>query len=79
MTTQIAVRLADETVGYLDAQVAAGRAASRAALISRLVARDARRQRALDDIEVMRAAGRAGYPDLADVAEATARRRIDLD
>ena len=65
--------------GSIDAEVAAGRANSRAELIGRLLAREVRRQRALGDIEVMKRAGAAGYPDLEGVARATSRRRLDLD
>ncbi len=79
MTIQIAVRLHDDMVSYLDAQVASGRARSRAQLIGYLVAREARRQRAVEDIEIMKRAGAMGYPDLAGIAEATAYRPLDLD
>lgn len=77
MSTQIAVRLPDEQVAYIDAEVAAGRASSRADLIDRLLAKERRRQRALEDLEKMRAAGLAGNPDLAGIPAATADRRID--
>ena len=50
MSTQIAVRLPDELVAYVDRAVAAGRVKSRAELVARLIARDARRQRAEDDL-----------------------------
>lgn len=76
MSIQIAVRLPDEQVAFLDAEVAAGRATSRADLIERLLAQERRRARALADLEKLRAAGLAGNPDLADVAAATADRRI---
>jgi Arc/MetJ-type ribon-helix-helix transcriptional regulator len=79
MTTQIAVRLPDEQVQFLDAQIAAGRAASRAELIARLLAREVRRQRALADIERMRAAGVVGNPDLEGLAELAGHRALDLD
>jgi metal-responsive CopG/Arc/MetJ family transcriptional regulator len=78
MSTQIAVRLQDDAVHYLDSQVAEGKAASRADLIDRLIDRERRRQRDLNDLEIMRKAGFAGYPDLAGVAEATSRRPLDL-
>lgn len=50
MSTQIAVRLPDELVAYVDQAVAAGRVSSRAELVRRLIARDARRQRAEEDL-----------------------------
>ncbi|MCI6585145.1 MAG: ribbon-helix-helix protein, CopG family [Mobiluncus porci] len=43
MTTQIAVRLPDEAVAFIDAEVKAGRAKSRAKFIERLLA-SARRE-----------------------------------
>lgn len=57
MSIQIAVRLPDELVAYVDQAVAAGRVKSRAELVSRLIARDARRQRAEDDLQRLMAAG----------------------
>ena len=51
MSTQIAVRLPDELVAYVDRAVAGGRVKSRAELVSRLIARDARRQRAEEDLQ----------------------------
>jgi Arc/MetJ-type ribon-helix-helix transcriptional regulator len=78
MSTQIAIRLPDEQVAYIDSQVAAGRASSRADLIARLVVRERRRLRALDDIETLKAAGLAGNPDLAEVPAATSRRPLEI-
>lgn len=57
MSTQIAVRLPDELVAYVDSAVASGRVKSRAELVSRLIARDARRQRAEDDLQLLIKAG----------------------
>lgn len=51
VSTQIAVRLPDELVAYIDKAVAAGRVKSRAELVARLIARDARRQRAEEDLQ----------------------------
>jgi Arc/MetJ-type ribon-helix-helix transcriptional regulator len=79
MSRQIAVRLPDEQVAYIDSQVAAGHASSRADLITKLVARERRRQRALDDIEKLTAAGLTGNPELAGVPGATSRRPLDFD
>lgn len=79
MSTQIAVRLDDSLVAFVDAQVAAGAAPSRAALINRLLSREARRQRALQDIETMKRLGVNGYPDLEGIASVTARRPLALD
>ena len=72
MSTQIAVRLPDELVAYVDQAVAAGRVKSRAELVSRLIARDARRQRAEDDLQRLIDAGALNGPDALAMAKATA-------
>ena len=54
MTMQIAIRLPDELVEFVDQMVSTGAATSRAALIARLVERERRRQRALQDLEIIR-------------------------
>lgn len=66
MSTQIAVRLSDEVVAFLDASVKSGVAPSRAALVARAVEREMRRQRAEGDVAILRAAGRAA-DDLDDL------------
>lgn len=77
MSTQIAVRLPEEMVAFLDKAVASGRAASRAALISAAVEREMRRQAAEADAAILRNKGAAddldtlvtwttGHIDLAD-------------
>ncbi|MDP9181395.1 MAG: ribbon-helix-helix domain-containing protein [Actinomycetota bacterium] len=57
MSIQIAVRLPDALVAYVDQAVAAGRVRSRAELVARLIARDARRQRAEEDLQRLIDAG----------------------
>lgn len=57
VSTQIAVRRPAEPVADVDAAVASGRVRSRADLVSRLIARDARRQRAEDDLQRLLEAG----------------------
>ena len=57
MSTQIAVRLPDEMVIFLDQAVAQGRAASRAALVSTALEREMRRQAAERDAEILRKRG----------------------
>lgn len=57
MSTQIAVRLPDDLVAYVDQAVATGRVRSRAELVMRLIARDARRQRAEEDLQRLVEAG----------------------
>ena len=49
-TTQITVRIPSELVDWIDGEVAAGRAASRAAAISRIARRAQRRQQAEQDM-----------------------------
>jgi Arc/MetJ-type ribon-helix-helix transcriptional regulator len=57
MTTQIAVRLPDEVVAFLDRSVADGQAPSRAALVTAALEREMRRQAAQRDAAVLRSAG----------------------
>ena len=59
MTTQIAVRLPDEMVAFLDRWVASGRAPSRAALVASALEREMRAQTAEDDADVLRRVGAA--------------------
>lgn len=57
MTIQIAVRLPDEMVAFLDDSVASGVAPSRAALVASALEREMRRQLALHDAKILRDAG----------------------
>ncbi|MGO4957121.1 YlcI/YnfO family protein [Luteococcus sp. Sow4_B9] len=57
MTTQIAVRLPDELVAFLDQSVAEGLVTSRAALVSRAVEREMRRQSAIADAAILATQG----------------------
>lgn len=57
MTTQIAVRLPDEMVAFLDRTVAAGKASSRAAFLAGAVEREMRRLAAEQDAEALRQHG----------------------
>jgi Arc/MetJ-type ribon-helix-helix transcriptional regulator len=76
MTTQIAVRLPDEMVEFLDRLVAEGLAPSRAAVVERAVAREIRRRTAARDAEILAAAGPdADLDALADYAAGT---RMDI-
>ena len=59
MSTQIAVRLPEEMVAFLDKAVADGKATSRAALVSAAVEREMRRQAAEADASILRKAGAA--------------------
>ncbi len=57
MSTQIAVRITDELVAFLDRSVDSGKAASRAALVASALEREMRRQLAERDAELLAKAG----------------------
>ena len=59
MSIQIAVRLPDEMVAFLDQAVAQGKAASRAALVSSALEREMRRQAAEADAAILSQQGSA--------------------
>lgn len=67
MSTQIAVRLPDEMVAFLDRIVATGKAPSRAALVAAAVEREMRRQAAEQDAQILRENGPAD--DLDDLVQ----------
>jgi Arc/MetJ-type ribon-helix-helix transcriptional regulator len=74
MSKQIAVRLSDELVLFLDQVVKSGRARSRAAVVSRALERERRRAAAERDVAILAAtgpdaelAGLAGYATEVDV------------
>jgi Arc/MetJ-type ribon-helix-helix transcriptional regulator len=67
MTTQIAVRLPDEMVAFLDRTVATGKASSRAALVAAAVEREMRRQAAEQDVQALRQHG--ADDDLDDLVQ----------
>ena len=79
MSTQIAVRLPDELVAYVDEAVAAGRVKSRAELVARLIERDARRQRAEEDLQRLAAQGALDDPELLDIAKSAADTPLPID
>lgn len=72
MSTQIAVRLPDEMVAFLDRAVADGVAPSRAALVASAVEREMRRVLAEHDARLLREHGPSD--DLDDVVRWTASR-----
>lgn len=78
VSTQIAVRLPDDLVAWIDAQVSAG-AASRASVTAKALQRYRRQVEAERDAEIYRTAG--GYPDLERLHEWLDRHgaQIDLD
>ena len=79
MSTQIAVRLPDELVAYVDEAVATGRVKSRAELVARLIARDARRQRAEDDLQRLIEQGALDDPALLDLVKSAADTSLPID
>jgi Arc/MetJ-type ribon-helix-helix transcriptional regulator len=77
MSIQIAVRLPDDIVAFVDAQVSAGEAASRAAVVARALERERRRALAERDAAIY-AAG-AEDRDLDDLANWAAAQPVDID
>jgi Arc/MetJ-type ribon-helix-helix transcriptional regulator len=77
MSKQIAVRLPDELVAFVDERVGSGAARSRAAVVSRALERERRRAIAARDAEILAQTG--ADRDLAALADYTASRRSDLD
>jgi Arc/MetJ-type ribon-helix-helix transcriptional regulator len=79
MTIQIAVRLSEETVEYLDNQVRLGRAKSRADIVDRALARERRRETAEKDLEVILRDQKRGIGDLNGLAASAQNTPLDLD
>lgn len=67
MSRQIAVRLPDDLVEFVDSVVGSGQHASRAAVVARALERERRRVMAARDAEILAATG--PDPDLAGLAE----------
>ena len=66
MSKQIAVRLPEELVAFVDEQVRAGRVSSRADAVKRALAREMRRERAADDLTILLAERELDDPDQLD-------------
>jgi len=77
MSTQITVRLPDETVSYLDRVVSAGRARSRAAVIAEALERDRLRRAAERDADILRASRAEPDPDMDALARFAAAVPMD--
>lgn len=77
MSKQIAVRLPDELVEFVDALVSDGDAKSRAAVVTRALERERRRVIAARDVAILIRDG--DYPDMDGLAEYAARLPIDLE
>lgn len=76
MSTQIAVRLPDELVKFIDATVASGSASSRAAVVASAVERELRRHIAARDAQIL--AGLTSDSDLDGLAKYAATLPVDL-
>ena len=74
---QIAVRLPDSMVKFLDRLVAEGQAPSRASVVERALAREFRRQIAAKDAAILAAAD-ADDDDMNDLASYAARAPLDV-
>lgn len=77
MTKQIAVRLSDDLVDFLDELVASGDDASRASIVIPALKREKRRRGALWDVEILKRLGED--PELVAFAEDSSRNRPELD
>ena len=71
MSVQIAVRLPDDLVAFVDERVGAGLEPSRAAVVTRALQRERRRAIATRDAEILAASG--PDPDLDGLADFAAR------
>jgi len=69
MSTQIAVRLPDAQVAFLDREVSQGHASSRAELVSKALRRMERERIAANDLEVIIESGGNPYSELDGMLE----------
>jgi Arc/MetJ-type ribon-helix-helix transcriptional regulator len=77
MTIQITVRLPDELVAFVDAEVERGDATSRADAVAKALVRERRRRTALADVAILRSS--PGDPDLDGMAEYAGAHPVPLD
>lgn len=69
MSIQIAVRLPDEQVAFLDREISQGHASSRAELVSKALRRMERERIASADLEIIIASGGNPYSELEGMLE----------
>jgi Arc/MetJ-type ribon-helix-helix transcriptional regulator len=69
MSTQIAVRLPDDQVAFLDREVSQGHASSRAELVSKALRRMERERIAVRDLDIIIASGGNPYSELEGMLE----------
>jgi Arc/MetJ-type ribon-helix-helix transcriptional regulator len=77
MSKQIAVRLPDELVEFVDEIVGSGSERSRAAVVARALERERRRAMAARDAEILARTG--PDPELDGLAEYAVRRSVSAD
>jgi Arc/MetJ-type ribon-helix-helix transcriptional regulator len=78
MTRQIAVRLPEDLVDFIDRLVEAGQASSRAAVVTRAVERERRRQVAARDAAILAGVGAdSEFDALAEFVAATPLADLD--
>jgi len=77
MSKQIAVRLPDDLVDFLDELVASGEETSRAAIVTRALKREKRRLGTLKDVEILKRLG--PDDDLDSLAQWASDLAQDLD
>jgi Arc/MetJ-type ribon-helix-helix transcriptional regulator len=78
MSVQLTVRIPDELAGFVDQDVADGRAASRADAIAKALAREKRRRAAERDAELL-IAHRGEVDDLDGLANHAAGTPLEID
>ena len=77
VTIQIAVRLPDDIVAFVDEQVSSGAASSRAVVVARALEHERRRAAAERDAAIYAATAQPG--DLDELAAWAASRPMDID
>lgn len=77
MSKQIAVRLPEGIVDFVDGLVSTGEAKSRATVVNRALERERRAVVAARDVAILSAG--EGDPDMDSLAEHVARSPLDLD
>lgn len=77
MSKQIAVRLPDDIVDFVDGLVSEGKANSRAVVVNRALERERRRAVAARDAAILAQAG--DDPDMDSLAEHAAHASLDLE
>ena len=77
MSKQIAVRLPDEIVAFVDGLISEGKAHSRAAVVNRALERERRRAVAARDVAIL--AGDGDDPEMDSLAEHVVDAPLDLE